>query len=87
MALELGKLGANIKELPDGLIIKGTGLRGGKVHGHGDHRVVMALTVAGFASDGTVTVDTAEAASVTYPGFWDMLRSLGAKIQIKDENG
>lgn len=84
MARELGKLGADIKELPDGLIIKGTGLRGGRVHGHGDHRVVMALAVAGFASDGTVTVDTAEAASVTYPGFWDAMRSLGGKIQLHD---
>jgi 3-phosphoshikimate 1-carboxyvinyltransferase len=84
MARELTKLGADIKELPDGLIIRGTGLKGGKVHGHGDHRVVMALTVAGFAADGPVTVDTAETASVTYPGFWDAMKSLGGKIQIHD---
>lgn len=84
MARELRKLGAEINELPDGLIIKGTGLRGGKVHGHGDHRVVMAITVAGFAADGPVTVDTAETASVTYPGFWDIMKSLGGNIQIHD---
>ena len=80
MATELRKLGADIQELPDGLIIRGTGLKGGRLHGHGDHRVVMALSVAGFAADGPVTVDTAEAADVTYPGFWGAMQSLGAKI-------
>lgn len=82
MAAELGKLGADIKELPDGLIIRGTGLKGGSVNGHGDHRVVMALTVAGFAADGPVTVDTAESADVTYPGFWKAMRSLGATVTL-----
>ena len=84
MAAELSKLGAYVKELPDGLIIRGGGLRGGVVHGHGDHRVVMALTVAGFAADGPVTVDTAETADVTYPGFWEAMRSLGGKIEIRE---
>jgi 3-phosphoshikimate 1-carboxyvinyltransferase len=82
MAEELSRLGADIKELPDGLKIRGGGLRGGNVHGHGDHRVVMALTVAGFASDGPITVDTAEAADITYPGFWEMVRSLGGNVTL-----
>jgi 3-phosphoshikimate 1-carboxyvinyltransferase len=81
MTAELSKLGADIHELPDGMIIKGTGLHGGKVRGHGDHRVVMALTVAGLATDSPVTVDTAETADVTYPGFWETMESLGAKIK------
>ncbi len=85
MATELTKLGADVKEQPDGLIIKGTGLKSGRVCGHGDHRVVMAMTIAGFGADGPVTVDTAEAAGVTYPGFWDTMRSLGGKISEKDE--
>ena len=83
MAAELSALGADVRELPDGLIIRGGGLRGGKAHGHGDHRVVMALTVAGFAADGPVTVDTAEAADVTYPGFWDTMRALGGEIELR----
>lgn len=85
MATELAKLGADVKEQPDGLTIKGTGLKSGRVCGHGDHRVVMAMTIAGFAADGPVAVDTAEAAGVTYPGFWDTMRSLGGKISEKDE--
>jgi 3-phosphoshikimate 1-carboxyvinyltransferase len=81
MATELTKLGAVIQELPDGLIIKGTGLHGGSVHGHNDHRVVMAMAVAGCAADGPISVDTAEAAGVTFPGFWEIMESLGAKIK------
>jgi 3-phosphoshikimate 1-carboxyvinyltransferase len=83
MASELQKLGADIKELPDGLVIKGTGLKGGSVHGHGDHRVVMAMTVAGLAADGKVTVDTAESADITFPGFWEKMKALGAELEIK----
>lgn len=83
MATELKKLGADVKELPDGLEIKGTGLKGGSVHGYGDHRVVMAMTVAGLAADGKITVDTAESADVTFPDFWEKMRSLGGVIDMK----
>jgi 3-phosphoshikimate 1-carboxyvinyltransferase len=74
MAQELGKLGAHSTELPDGLVIEGgKALRGTSVLGHDDHRVVMALAIAGLACQGTTTVDTAEAAAVTYPGFLELL--------------
>ncbi|MFC1538064.1 3-phosphoshikimate 1-carboxyvinyltransferase [Candidatus Latescibacterota bacterium] len=82
MASELTKLGADIKEMPDGLEIRGTGLDGGSVKGYGDHRIVMAMTVAGFAADGKITVDTAESADVTFPGFWKKMRSIGGRINI-----
>ena len=85
MAKELKKLGADIKELPDGLLIKGTGLSGGEVHGHGDHRVVMAMAVAGLASDSKITVDTAEAAAVTFPGFKEKMKAIGANIDITQD--
>ncbi len=85
MAAELTRLGADIHELPDGMIIKGSGLMGGRAHGYGDHRVVMALTVAGLASDIPITVDTAESADVTYPGFFDAMALLGAKIKRREK--
>ncbi len=81
MARELTRLGADIRELPDGMIIKGTGLRGGTVHGHGDHRIVMAMAVAGLAADAPITVDTAETADVTFPGFWNAMTSMGAHFR------
>ncbi|MDR3131192.1 MAG: 3-phosphoshikimate 1-carboxyvinyltransferase [Treponema sp.] len=73
MAGELGKLGAAITERPDGLVIRGGGLRGGAVDGHGDHRVVMALAVAALGASGPVEIAGAESAAVTYPGFPELM--------------
>ncbi|MDR0637455.1 MAG: 3-phosphoshikimate 1-carboxyvinyltransferase [Spirochaetaceae bacterium] len=75
MREELSKLGADITELPDGLVIHGgKKLRGGFVNGHGDHRVVMALAVAALGAEGPVTIAGSEAADVTYPGFLRLLQ-------------
>ena len=83
MAQELGTLGAHIEERPDGLVVRPrstTGatprLTGGRVSGHGDHRVVMALAVAGLAAGGPVEIEGSEAAAVTYPGFFGDVRRL-----------
>jgi len=86
MAEELGKLGASIAEREDGLVVhpRPAPLSGGAVSGHHDHRVVMALAVAGLAAGGPVTIDGAEAAEVTYPGFFDDLRRLSGAENGRD---
>ncbi|MCU0849173.1 MAG: 3-phosphoshikimate 1-carboxyvinyltransferase [Spirochaetes bacterium] len=81
MHSELGKMGADIEEMPDGLVIRGGGLRGARVDGHGDHRVAMALSVAGIASPGETVVDTAESVSVTFPNFFDLMKKTGADVR------
>ena len=81
MAVELAKMGADIRERPDGLEINGGTLHGASVHGYHDHRIVMALTVAGFVAGGT-KIDTAEAVDVSYPGFFQQMEGLGARVQI-----
>lgn len=74
---ELSRLGARIQELSDGFVVQGTGhLRGATCFSYGDHRLTMSLAVAGLLADGETVVKDAEAASVTYPGFWDDLQSL-----------
>ncbi len=85
MAKELGALGATVRELDDGLEIDESPLMGGAVHGHGDHRVVMSLSIAGCRADGPVVVDTAEAAAITFPDFPERMASLGAKIQVIED--
>ena len=80
MRAELEKMGADIQELPDGLVIRRSALRGCTVNGHHDHRVVMALAVAGLAARGETVIETAEAVSVTFPDFRDLMRSIGADI-------
>jgi 3-phosphoshikimate 1-carboxyvinyltransferase len=76
MFSELLKMGADITELPDGLVIKKSSLKGTEVHGHDDHRVVMALAIAGLGADGVTVIGTAEAAAVTFPGFFETLESI-----------
>ncbi len=81
MRLELSKLGAQVTELPDGLAIEGRPLTGTAVNGHDDHRIVMALAIAGTAIGGETAIETAEAATVTFPAFLDCLRQLGAEVE------
>ncbi len=81
MARELGKMGAEVRELSDGLVITGGSLEGAAVRGHSDHRVIMALSVAGLVARGETTVDTAEAVSVTFPTFADLMRDAGAELR------
>jgi len=80
---ELTKLGGRVEELEDGIVVHGSALKGAEVEGHGDHRVVMALAVAGCCIQGTTVVHGAEAAAVTYPEFTDHMRSLGATIALQ----
>jgi 3-phosphoshikimate 1-carboxyvinyltransferase len=80
MASELKKLGGRAEELEDGLVVHESRLEGADVEGHGDHRVVMALAVAGCATPGTTVVHGAEAAAVTFPEFADCLASLGGDV-------
>lgn len=77
MVAELRKLGARVEELPDGMVIEGGHpLRGAAVQSHDDHRMAMALAVAGLAADGEVQISGAGAVDVSFPGFADVLDSL-----------
>ncbi len=84
MSSELRKMGANIREREDGLEIGGVDmLRGSRLHGWDDHRIVMALSVAGLKARGETTVDCAETVDISFPGFVDVTRKLGADIKIQ----
>jgi 3-phosphoshikimate 1-carboxyvinyltransferase len=72
-----------VRELEDGLVIEESALRAAEVDGHGDHRVVMALAVAGCALPGTTIVHNAEAMAVTYPGFAEAMIALGANLRVE----
>lgn len=84
MREELARLGADVTELKDGLVIRESRLRGTTVNGHGDHRVVMALAIAGTQTEGETIIEGAEAAGVTYPGFVDSLRALDARVELAE---
>jgi 3-phosphoshikimate 1-carboxyvinyltransferase len=80
-AAMLGRLNGQIRELPDGLEIRGgSALACAEVQSFGDHRLAMCLAVAGLAGSG-VDILNAQAASVSYPSFWDDAKTLGALVQ------
>ncbi|WP_406670058.1 3-phosphoshikimate 1-carboxyvinyltransferase [Methanolobus sp. ZRKC4] len=79
MALELTKMGIEVKEYPDQLTIIGGTLRGADLHGWHDHRIVMALTIAGMVA-GNTTIDTIESVEISYPNFFEEMMALGAQI-------
>lgn len=84
MTRELRKMGALITEEKDALTIQRSPLSGAAVSGHHDHRVVMALALAGMIAEGETVIDTAESADVTYPDFVESFRRLGAEIEVVD---
>jgi 3-phosphoshikimate 1-carboxyvinyltransferase len=84
MTVELKKMGVDITEEKDRLIIKGGKMKGAKVHGWDDHRIVMALAVAGMVA-GETTIDTIESISISYPAFFEDLNRAGAIIDFSDK--
>lgn len=83
MAIELAKMGADIQELPDGMIIKGSDkLTAASVCGHGDHRIVMAMSLAGMACEGHTCISTAQAMNVTFPNYVELMNSIGGQMTL-----
>jgi 3-phosphoshikimate 1-carboxyvinyltransferase len=78
---ELQVLGASIEERDDGFIVRGpTRLRGAPVQGHGDHRLTMALVIAGLLAEGETVVEGAQVIADSFPGFVSLMRKLGAEL-------
>ena len=83
MAAVISALGGQAQERPDGLVIRGTKLRGGAVNARGDHRVVMSAAIAATACMGPVTILGAEAVEKSYPGFFRDFINLGGNAHVE----
>lgn len=78
---EFGKMGLPIKLQDDLMIIEGgRGLTGAECHSRHDHRIAMALAVAGLAASGETSIEEAEAINKSYPDFYKHIASLGVKL-------
>jgi len=84
MAEELKKMNVDVEELPEGLIVRHSRPKPAQLDGRSDHRIVMALPLAGLNMDGQCSIDTAEAMSVTFPDYVQLMKSIGARMQIVD---
>lgn len=81
MATELNKLGGQVKETDDGLIINGVGnLKGGTVDSWKDHRIAMALSIAALKCSEPVIITNSDAIKKSYPQFFDDFKSLGGEV-------
>ena len=82
---ELRKMGAHIDPTHDGFIIDGpTPLRAAPTEAHGDHRLAMALAVAGLVAQGSSEVYGAEVTGDSFPGFEFTLQALGAGLRVEE---
>ena len=86
MTAGLRQLSAQIEAHADGLTVWSSRLHGAHVKGYGDHRTVMALTVAGLVAQGTTVISDAHAIQKTYPTFVEHLQSLGAHVVMRHDS-
>ncbi|MCI1959457.1 MAG: 3-phosphoshikimate 1-carboxyvinyltransferase [Clostridia bacterium] len=74
---ELKKMGADITETDDGMVINGTGmLKGAEINSHDDHRIAMSMAVAALKAKDSTTIENAESVDISFPGFFNFLEKL-----------
>jgi 3-phosphoshikimate 1-carboxyvinyltransferase len=74
VVMNLNKMGANIEELPDGMIIKGPNkLKGTTIESFGDHRIALSFSIAGLNAEGNTLIKDAEWADISFPGFFKII--------------
>ena len=81
---ELNKLGANVAEEGDSLIIQGVeGFKGGvTVNAWNDHRIAMSLAIASTRCEKEIILEEAESVRKSYPHFWDDFVKMGGEVEI-----
>jgi 3-phosphoshikimate 1-carboxyvinyltransferase len=82
MTLELNKMGGNVIEKEDCLIIQGANLQGANLNGHSDHRIAMSLTIAALGSKTKSTINGVSCIAKSYPPFVEDMHSLGCSIEV-----
>jgi 3-phosphoshikimate 1-carboxyvinyltransferase len=77
---EFGKLNIRVEVSDDYMIIEGGKAAGAKVNSHDDHRIAMALAIAGLGASEKVAIKDSHCIGKSYPGFFDDLRHIGAQV-------
>lgn len=82
----LSALGADVQELPEGLVVRGKAqLTGGEVDSANDHRIAMSAAVAALACTGPVILHGAQAVNKSYPAFWADYQRLRGRVTLEEE--
>lgn len=78
---ELKKMGADIEEKEDGVVVHGSKLKGADLLAYNDHRLALSLTVASLGASSAAKLSGTECIAKTYPNFFDAFTSIGARIE------
>ena len=78
---ELKKMGADISEKKDGLVIRQSSLKGANVESYNDHRMVLSLSCAALAADGITTINKVGCVKKTYPTFCEDFQKIGVNMK------
>jgi 3-phosphoshikimate 1-carboxyvinyltransferase len=83
MAVGLKRLGIDVKETPDGIVIRGGKLSGGDVDSRGDHRIAMSFAMSALRASGPVTIHDCRNVATSFPDFVELAKRAGLAVEIK----
>jgi len=83
MADGLQALGADARPTPDGIVIRGGALGGGRIDSHGDHRIAMAFAMAALRAGGDIAIDDCANVNTSFPGFATLAGGAGLAIEVE----
>lgn len=85
MADGLAQLGVRTDVRPDGIAIKGSKMKGGVVHSHGDHRIAMSFAVASLRAEESIQIEDCANVATSFPNFVELAEKVGIKISVEKE--
>ena len=81
MAENLRAVGVRVEELPDGLVVHGGAVGGGRVDARGDHRIAMSFAVASLGAGGPIEIDNTAEVATSFPGFLSTAAAAGLRVE------
>lgn len=81
MADGLTALGVDAQPTPDGMIVRGGAMGGGRINSHGDHRIAMAFTIAALRAHGPIRIDDCKNVATSFPGFLELAQRAGIRVR------
>ena len=84
MADGLAALGVDARPTPDGIVIRGGAIRGGRVDSHGDHRIAMAFSIAALRATGEVVIEDCANVNTSFPRFVELACGVGCQVATRD---
>jgi len=83
MADGLAQLGVRTDVKPDGIVIRGSKIKAGTVHSHGDHRIAMAFTVAALRAEGEIVINDCANVATSFPNFVQLASEVGMNLSVE----